>query len=338
MSPRRSSTDPDTSNDLDAAALRRASRTVGVQLALASSVLVLLVVVVAFAFVLAHLAPRRIFELGHHESTIDVGGLDILLVAIGIGAAAIALAGVLSWFATRRAIRPLGDALRLQRDFVSNASHELRTPLAVLDARLQYLQRGLASDDQATTTVAELRRDTRTLIQIVNDLLVTAEEGGAPIAAEPVEVIPVAQLAVDSMSILSAERGVTITLNAPTPVSVQAPAGALHRCIVALLDNALRFSPSGSTITVGLTVERSAAELRVIDEGSGITGLEPSRVFERFARGHNGGGPSGTMTGFGIGLALVKDAVERSGGTASVERTGPDGTVMLLRLPRVRRR
>jgi len=330
MSARRSSTD--SSNDLDAAALRRASRTVGVQLALASSVLVLLVVVVAFAFVLAHLAPSRIFELGHHESTIDVGGLDILLGAIGIGVAAITLAGVLSWFATRRAIRPLGEALRLQRDFVSNASHELRTPLAVLDARLQYLQRGLPADDPATTTVTELRRDTSTLIQIVNDLLVTAEEGGAPIAAEPVEVIPVVQLAV-------AEREVTITLTAPTPVSVVAPAAAIHRCVVALLDNALRFSPTGSAITVTLSVERGAAELRVADQGPGITGLEPAQVFERFARGRNESDHStGQASGFGIGLALVKDTVERSGGTASVERTGSDGTVMLLRLPRARRR
>jgi signal transduction histidine kinase len=326
--------------DPDAAALRRASRNVGLQLALASSVLVLLVVVVAFAFVFAHLKPSQLLHSGHHESTIDIGGLDILVVAIGIGVAAIALAGLLSWFATRRAIRPLGEALRLQRDFVSNASHELRTPLAVLDARLQFLQRGLPAADQATTTVAELRRDTGTLIQIVNDLLVTAEEGGAPIAAEPVEVIPVAQLAVDSMSVLSAERGVAIALSAPTPVSVQAPAGAIHRCIVALLDNALRFSPAGSTITVGVTVERGSAEVRVRDEGPGITGLEPSRVFERFARGENGegAGATGAATGFGIGLALVKDAVERAGGTASVERTGPDGTVMLLRLPRARRR
>jgi len=330
MSPR-----PDPSGDPDAAALRRASRNVGVQLALASSVLVLLVVVVAFAFVFAHLSPHRIFDPGHHESTIDIGGLDILVVAIGIGAAAIALAGLLSWFATRRAIRPLGEALRLQRDFVSNASHELRTPLAVLDARLQYLQRGLPPDDQAITTVAELRRDTGTLIQIVNDLLVTAEEGGAPSAAGPVEMIPVVQLAVDSMSILAAERDVTVTLHAPLAVSVQAPAAAIHRCVVALLDNALRFSPTGSTISVDLTVERGSAELRVSDGGPGITGLEPSRVFERFARGQN---DSGTPSGFGIGLALVKDTVERAGGTASVEQTGPGGTVMLLRLPRSRRR
>lgn len=327
----------DAGADPDAAAIRRASRSVGLQITLASTVLVVLIVVAAFAFVFAHLKPSALLRSGHHESTIDVGGLEILVAAIGIGAAAIALAGLLSWFATRRAIRPLGEALRLQRDFVSNASHELRTPLAVLDARLQFLQRNLPPDDGVATgaTVAELRRDTGALIQIVNDLLVTAEEGAAPRTDEPVELIPVLQLAVDSMGLLAVEQKVSITLDAPTAVSVTVPAAAIHRCMVALLDNALRFSSEGATIAVSLAVERGTADIRVTDDGPGITGLPPTQVFERFARGRN---REGAAAGFGIGLALVKETVERSGGTAVVERTGPAGTVMLLQLPRARRR
>lgn len=319
--------------DPDASALRRASRSAGRQIALASSALVVLVVIAAFAFVFAHLSPHRVFEFGHHESTIDVGGLDILVAAISIGAVAIALAGLLSWFATRRAIRPLGEALRVQRDFVSNASHELRTPLAVLDARLQSLQRGLRAGDAATKTVGELRRDTQTLVQIVNDLLVAAEEGGTRTVGSPVEITPVLELAVDSLGILATEKDVSIHLDAPTQVTVLAPAAAIHRCAVALLDNALRFAPSGSTIDVSLRSERNVAEVRVTDHGRGITGLDPELIFERFARGENSG-----AAGFGIGLSLVKDTVERFGGTVSVESTGPGGTVMLVRLPRSRRR
>jgi two-component system OmpR family sensor kinase len=325
----------DAAKDPDAAAVRRASRSVGVQITLASTVLVLAVVVGTFAFVFAHLDPGELLSLGRHTSTIDVGGLDILVAATGIGAAAIALAGLLSWFATRRAIRPLGEALRLQRDFLANASHELRTPLAVLDARLQYLQRGLAADDTATeATVAALRHDTRALIEIVNELLVTAEEGDAPASATPIDVTPVLQLAVDSMRILAAEKEVTISLNARSSLNVLAPASAIHRCVVALLDNALRFSSPKSTITVALDGERGFAEIRVTDEGPGVTGLEPDRVFERFARGDNNAAGSG----FGIGLSLVKQTVEQAGGTAAIEKTGTGGTVMLLRVPRSRRR
>lgn len=321
--------------DPDAQAMRRASRSVGLQIAAAFAIVVLVVLAAAFAFVFAHIKPSHLFTVGRHENTIDIGGLDILIAAAVIGVATIALTAILSWFVTRRAVRPLGDALRLQRHFVANASHELRTPLAVLDARLQLLERGLAVNDPSAPRVAELRQDASTLAEIVNDLLVTAEEGGGPrTPLGPVLLGPVLQLACDSFRIIAEEHQVGIELDAPPDVSVAVPAASIHRCLVALLDNALRFSPSGSTIQVAARAERSRAEIRVIDRGPGISGIASDRVFDRFARGE---GVEGDATGFGIGLALVKDTVERYGGTAVVESTGASGTTILLRLPRVRR-
>jgi two-component system OmpR family sensor kinase len=320
--------------DPDAQAMRRASRSVGGQITAAFGILVLVVLSAAFAYVFTHIKPSHVFDPGRHESTIDVDGLDILVAAVVIGVTAIALAAVLSWFATRRAVRPLGEALRLQRRFVANASHELRTPLAVLDARLQLLQRGLADTDPSAPRVAELRRDATTLVQIVNDLLETAEELGGPASATaPVLLDPILELACDSLRILAEERGIGLELDTPEGVSVWVPSASIHRCIMALLDNALRFSPSGSTIRVEVRTDRARAEIRVIDRGTGISGIEPIRVFDRFSRGDEEAGTNG----FGIGLALVKDTVERYGGSAAVESTGPTGTTVLLRLPRVRR-
>jgi signal transduction histidine kinase len=313
--------------------MRRASRTVGLQITAVFAILVLIALGAAFAFVFARIEPSHLFSPGRHESTIDLGGLDILIAAVVIGATAIALAAILGWFATRRAVRPLGEALRLQRHFVANASHELRTPLAVLDARLQLLERGLPVNDPSGATVAELRQDASTLVQIVNDLLSTAEDGGGPTTpTRPVLLDPVVRLACDSMRIIAEERGIGLALEGSPAVSVLVPAASIHRCVVALIDNAMRFSPSGSTIRVTVRSDRARAEVRVIDSGSGITGIEPARAFDRFARGDATG--SG---GFGIGLALVKDTVERYGGSAIVESTGSTGTTVLLRLPRARR-
>ncbi len=313
--------------------MRRASRTVGLQITAVFAVLVLVALGAAFAFVFARIKPSHLFSPGRHESTIDVGGLDILVAAAVIGSTAIALAAILGWVATRRAIRPLGDALRLQRHFVADASHELRTPLAVLDARLQLLERGLPADDPSASTVAELRQDASTLVQIVNDLLTTAEDGGGPATPTgPVLLDPIVRLACDSMRIIAEEQSIGLELDGAPGVSVLVPAASVHRCMVALLDNAIRFSPARSTIRVTVGAERARAEVRVIDPGSGITGIEPARVFDRFARGDAGG--SG---GFGIGLALVKDTIERYGGSAAVESTGDTGTTILLRLPRARR-
>ena len=322
----------------DASAIRRASRAVGLQITITSSILVVAVLVAAFAFVLSHIQPGRLFNLGgSHETTIDVGGLDILVGGIVIGTLAIILAGTMSWFATRRAVRPLGDALRLQRAFVADASHELRTPLTVLDARLQLLQRVLRDGDPSVDAVKELREDAKTLIGIVNDLLALAEVEASPHDGDPVALVPVIDRAVRSMQILAAERSVSIKLDAATSAMTLIPAASVHRCILALLDNALDFSPPGSVITVTVEEMKSLVVVRVRDQGPGISGIEPSRIFDRFARSGDavdGGGT--TRTGFGIGLSLVRYTVERFGGTASVTTTSAAGTEIELRIPQAR--
>lgn len=326
-------------DDSDARAIRRASRAVGLQLTITSSVLVLAVLIAAFVFVFAHIKPGRLFPaVGSHETTIDVGGLEILVGGIVIGAIAIILAGTMSWFATRRAVRPLGHALKLQRAFVADASHELRTPLTVLDARLQLLQRSLAEGDPSAATVTELRRDTKTLIGIVNDLLALAEIDRSPASDEPIAVAPVVRRAVDSMTILAEKRSVSIRLEAPADAATVVPGTSIHRCVVALLDNALDFAPAESAIEVSVEETKGFVLIRVRDHGPGITGIDPGRIFDRFARsGDAVGGGGTTRTGFGIGLSLVRDTVERFGGSASVIETSPSGTVIELRLPQAPR-
>lgn len=324
--------------DSDLRAIRRASRAVGLQITIASSVLVIVVLIAAFAFVFSHIMPGRLFSPeGLHEASIDVGGIEILVGGIVIGVIAIILAGTMSWFATRRAVRPLGDALRLQRAFVADASHELRTPLTVLDARLQLLQRGLASDDPSTTTVRELRSDTKTLIGIVNDLLALAEVDRPPASSEPILVAPIVQRAVDSMRILASERSVFIRLDAEEHAATVVPSASLHRCVVALLDNALDFAPRESTIDISVEELKNSVIVRVRDHGQGITGIEPTRIFDRFARSGDAVGGGGTSrTGFGIGLSLVRDTVERFGGSATVFATSPAGTTIQLLIPSIR--
>ncbi len=321
--------------DSDARAIRRASRAVGLQLTIASSALVITVLIATFAFVFAHVRAGRLFSsTGSLETTIDVGGLQVLIAGIVIGAIAIILAGTMSWFATRRAVRPLVDALRIQRNFVADASHELRTPLAVLDARLQLLQRGLGDTDPSSSAVAQLRTDTKTLIGIVNDLLALAEVDGSPVGGEPTPVVPIVQRAVDSMTVLSAGHSVTIRLSPAESTSSKIPEASIYRSLVALLDNALDFSPPGSTIEVSVVEVKSTVVIRVKDHGHGIRGIEPRRIFDRFA--HSGeavGGGGTTRTGFGIGLSLVRDTVERFGGTVRVVETSSAGTTIELRIP-----
>lgn len=319
-------------DDRDARDTRRAALSIGWQIMLASAFLVLGIVVIAIVFVLHQALPREQLEAtGADSSHIYVDSNDILQALILLGLGAVVFAGVVSWIIARRAVRPLGDALRLQRQFVADASHELRTPLAVLDARLQVVQRRQQNGAEVTPeALSELRADTRALVEIVGDLLLAA--GGDGGGAEVVDAGPIVAAAASSLAVLAQDRGVTITTAADGRFPVAIPATSLRRSVVALVDNAIAHSPAGGHVTVALRLEGGRVALTVADEGPGITGIEPDRVFDRFAHTEPAAGDS-RRPGFGIGLALVRELAGRQGGSVRVASTSDHGTTFRLELP-----
>ncbi|GAA4163543.1 hypothetical protein GCM10022286_24160 [Gryllotalpicola daejeonensis] len=337
--------------DADEAAVRRAAASVTRQISIATVALVLVIVIMAIIVVIWQSQPSELRERavpGEDKIYIDAGAVLVALAVIGVGA--IVFAAVISWVIARRAVRPLGRALALQRAFVADASHELRTPLAVLDARLQLLQLRLTAVDPNAETVAELRRDAGTLIGIVDELLAAA--GDEPAEGDAVtDASADAASVVESLRLLAGERGVSIELRTPgadaaDPLRVAMPTVGFRRCVTALVDNALAHTPDGGRVDVSLErlgagagrAERegrgAVVALTVTDHGPGIRGITPDRVFERFAHSDPEAADGlPRRRGFGIGLALVRDVAARAGGTVRVERTGPDGTTFVLELP-----
>ncbi|MGN7188398.1 sensor histidine kinase [Microbacterium enclense] len=320
--------------DADAVLVRAAAWRVALTITGAVSLLVVVVLVAAFSVVLTQIPLGDLLHPGARETVVDIDGLDILMAGTLIGVAAIASAGLLGWLVTRRAVRPLVDALRRQREFVADASHELRTPLAVLDARIQVLQRSLASADPHAAVVADLRADSRALIEVVADLLESIEVPKEAVS-DPVPVVPAVESAVASMGLLARQREVTLVIRpSGDDLRVSMPASSLRRCVVALVDNAVKHSPAAGTVTISSRRDGRHVLIEVTDEGPGIRGISPDRVFDRFARSAPAvGGGGSSRRGFGIGLALVQDAVTRYGGSAMVSATSDAGTTMRLRLP-----
>ncbi|WP_439815331.1 sensor histidine kinase [Zavarzinia sp. CC-PAN008] len=214
--------------------------------------------------------------------------------------------------------------LAQQRRFTANAAHELRTPLAVLRARVAEMAAGQAR--------AILDGDVVRLARVVDQLLAIARlEAGQGMAPEAVDLCAVARDTVAGLFPLALKAGRSIELTAPAgAVMVQAQPHALGDALRNLVENALRFTPPGSTVAV--TVEEGTAiagpALVVRDHGPGIPEGQRSQVFEPFWRGAGQGEGEG---GAGLGLAIVREIAARNGASVSVGDC-PDGPGAAFRI------
>ncbi len=328
------------SADTDAARVRRAARSVGALVAVAAAVVAALMVAVVVFVSTRHSRHEGIGHATEEPPALGSGRGDemawvvdrdfVLMVVILAGVVSVVLMGVAAWLVARRAVAPLAEALRLQRNFVADASHELRTPLTVLNTRLQVLRRRVDHDQPIDDVVARLRQDVASMTDVLNDLLLSAEEeagGGADVRTP---VADVARAAASSVEVLAGETGVGLRVDVDEPCLVRVPQVTLTRAIVALVDNAIQHSPAGGEVQVTVGVDGTRAAIRVSDSGPGIRGIAPDQIFERFSHSSQGAG----HRSFGLGLALVRDVAQRYGGRVEVERTSPSGTTLLLELPR----
>lgn len=317
----------------DETTLRRAALKVAVRISAVSAVLVLALLAVATAYLVHKLSqPTQLPATGAGTTYAYVDSRDILEAMIIAGVAGIALAGLAGWLSARSAIRPLGEALALQRRFVQDASHELRTPLAILDTRIQLAQRDAEGDPTALRNLARIRADTATLTGIVNELLLAATAAAPDPSAPPVELAGVAESVAESLRQLADGKGIVLGFEAKGRPLARIEANALRRAVLALADNALAHTPSGGQVLIRASEEDGSAVITVSDTGPGITGVDQDRIFDRFVHAARPAGSDGGR-GFGIGLSLVREIAMAAGGTVSVAGTGPDGTVLRIELP-----
>lgn len=269
---------------------------------------------------------------GLREQQEELARLVTALVISGVLAAA-AAAG-LAVLMARRAMRPLADALSLQRRFVADASHELRTPLTLLSTRAQLVRRRIADGSAEGPAVAdgidEIVADSRALTEIVEDLLIAADPR-EDAHREPVDLAELAAASARSAEAAAAERGVAIEVLSSSVVVSGAPV-SLRRLVIALLDNAI--DHARSSITVDVRSMGRDAVLCVSDDGPGFPHSGTGRAFERFASARSGEPAPGDSRHYGLGLALVAEVTARHGGSVTAANDGPrGGAAVTVRLP-----
>jgi two-component system sensor histidine kinase BaeS len=208
-----------------------------------------------------------------------------------------------------------------RRAFFASVSHDLRSPLAALQAAVEALRDGVASDPDRY--LSSIEGDARVLNQLVDDLFLLAriESGGFDYERVPVDLAEIADEAIEVLAPMSQQAGVRVRLDADGSSVVTTGPVPVGRVIRNLLDNAIQHAPSGTEVTV--TVE-TPATVRVIDEGPGFPPAFTEAAFEEFARAD--ASRSRSTGGAGLGLAVARGLVEELGGRIWAE-PGPGGVV-----------
>ncbi|TIC84934.1 HAMP domain-containing histidine kinase [Nocardioides sp. GY 10113] len=212
------------------------------------------------------------------------------------------------------------------RQFVADASHELRTPLTTI-AGYTELARRREDPETTRTALAKVEEESARMTALVEDLLLLARlDAGRPLLREPVDLTRLAVEAVTDARVLAPDHHWRVELPEGGPVEIVGDQLRLHQVLTNLLTNARKYTPAGTTVTVGV----SPHGFEVRDDGPGFPPDLVGTAFERFTRGDAARHREG---GAGLGLSLVKAIVSAHGGTVTLDSV-PGETRIAVALPR----
>ncbi len=227
----------------------------------------------------------------------------------------------------------------IRKDFVANVSHELRTPLTSIKGYVEALLDGAKDDPVAAGNFLDIiLNQSNRLNLILDDLLELSkiESGSVHFKKEPIALSPLIDRTIAMMKTLADKKRHRLLASVdPALPPVEGDEERLVQVLTNLLDNAVKYTPVGGTITVGARFAPASADrmidLSVADTGIGIPEPDRPRVFERFYRVDKA--RSRELGGTGLGLAIVKHLVEGLSGQVWVEATHPHGSRFVVRLP-----
>ncbi|MFN2160415.1 MAG: ATP-binding protein [Anaerolineales bacterium] len=218
-----------------------------------------------------------------------------------------------------------------QRRFVADVGHELRTPLTVIKGNVDLLRRMQCVDEESLNGIDnEVGRLTR----LVGDLLLLAqaESGKLPLVRTDVELDTLVLDVLNQMNVLAKDQ-VNLRLEDIDQVLVCGDRDRLKQVLVNLVGNAIKYTPLGGEVVIGLRKELNNAQVTVSDNGPGIPDEDLPHIFERFYRGEKSRTRSKDGKGFGLGLSIAYWIIRSHGGSIEVANNEPSGTTFTVWLP-----
>ena len=277
--------------------------------------------------VIARIALRPVDEMTRTARRITAEDLSRRVERPGTGDEMERLALTLNGMLAR-----LEAAFTQTRRFAADAAHELRTPLAALRGGIEVALRAERTPEEYRRVLASSLEEVERLIRLAEDLLLLSRSSAGPdVTRAPVDLEPLLLDVFDVGARLGQGAGVSVRTDAMASATVRGDATALRRALLNLIENAIKYTPPGGKVELGLTTGDGLAVITVSDTGIGLDPADADRIFEPFvrldaARARDTGGA-------GLGLAIARSIAVAHGGTLTVESRPGAGSRFVLRLP-----
>lgn len=233
------------------------------------------------------------------------------------------------------AYQKLAEQELARREFLTTVAHELRTPLMVASGYLQMMQKGIMHGDQLKAGIETVGRNVQQIVALVNDILFLQEMDLVLPDFQAVDIQEVARTVIDRYASKAREHGVDLRLTpGPDLPPVMGDPKSLERALMALVDNAIKFSPQGGEVRVSLRREGERVLAAVEDRGIGIAPQNLPRIFDRFYHLERSG--DDLFSGIGLGLAITRQVIKQHQGSLDVDSTPGKGSTFTLTLKRWR--
>ena len=256
--------------------------------------------------------------------------LRIGLVFVGIAVLSLSAVAWLCWFVAGKAIVPVQESMERQEQFVAAASHELRSPLTSIRTGLALLR----VEKESQRHLSLIGREAERMSRLIDELLILAGGGSIRRNFRPESIEPDTLLIdfADTMLPQARKCGIYLELELPEDAvpNLRADADRVRQMLAILTENALRYAPEGTTVTLQLDWSENTCMFRVIDHGPGIPDSEKKRVFDRFYRGS---ASRSDPDHFGLGLSVALELARVHGGNLTVNDTPDGGATFDIEMP-----